>query len=40
MAISEVELRIEKWLGMILKAFRELNKMVHFKCKEGHSKKM
>jgi len=38
MANSELDLRIEKRLGVILKVFKELKKMVRFRCKEGHSK--
>jgi len=40
MANSALELRIKKMSGVILKAFRELNKMVRFRSKEGHSKRM
>jgi hypothetical protein len=40
MTISDEELRIEKRLGLILKAFRSLNKIMRFRFKEGYSKRM
>jgi hypothetical protein len=40
MTISDDELRIEKRLGLILKAFRSLNKIMRFRFKEGHLKRI
>jgi len=40
MTVSELELRIEYRLGEILREFKELNKVVRFEYREGHSKRM
>jgi len=40
MTISDLELRIEKSFGVILRAFRELNNIVRFMCRERQSRRM
>jgi hypothetical protein len=40
MTISELQFRIEYRLGEILRGFQDLNKVEHFKYREGQSKRM
>ena len=40
MTISDLELRIKKRFKVILRALRELNRIVGFMCREGQPKRM